>query len=444
MRKRVIMFNKLSRFFTSLTTKYLPDAYVFALLLTLIVFVLGLVVQNKSLTDMLVYWGDGFWNLLAFSMQMALVLITGFTMAKTPVVSKVINFLCLFVTDFKRGVIFTVIISCLACYINWGFGLIVSALFAVAVAKKIKKLDYGLLVAMSYSGFLVWHGGLSGSVPLKLTDPSTKIKNIIGEKTFALNETLYSNLNLTMLSLTVFLLLILGFLFASQTTNIQPIEFKEESEKPVNDQDQSIASVIERSRLLAIVIGLMGISYLVIKLIQGSSFNLNLMIFLFLCLGIILHQNSKRFLIAFNDSVKDSSGILLQFPFYAGIMGMMASSGLAQSLSEFFISISTNDTFLIFTYWSAGIVNFFVPSGGGQWAIQGPIILPAAKELGVNLADAAMAIAWGDAWSNMLQPFWAIPLLSVAKLKLNQMMGYSIIIFLVIGLFSSFVFYIFA
>jgi short-chain fatty acids transporter len=164
---------------------------------------------------------------------------------------------------------------------------------------------------------------------------------------------------------------------------------------------------------------------------------MNIMIFVFLILSMIFNLTARSFLFSFNNSVKDSSGILLQFPFYAGIMGMMASSGLAASMSEFFVSISTENTFFLYTYISAGIVNFFVPSGGGQWAIQGPIILPVAKELGVSLSKASMAIAWGDAWTNIIQPFWALPLLSIGKIKLKDMMGYCVIIFILVGLLTS-------
>ena len=157
-------------------------------------------------------------------------------------------------------------------------------------------------------------------------------------------------------------------------------------------------------------------------------------------LGILLHGSPSKFYGSFKTSVEQSAGIILQFPFYAGIMGMMASSGMAQALSEFFVSLASRETFLIYTYISAGIVNFFVPSGGGQWVIQGPIILPAAKELGVSLPKAAMAIAWGDAWSNMVQPFWALPLLSIAKIELKDIMGYLVIIFLATGLVTSAIF----
>ena len=157
---------------------------------------------------------------------------------------------------------------------------------------------------------------------------------------------------------------------------------------------------------------------------------------------VLLHGNASRFLFYFKQGVAQSSGIILQFPFYAGIMAIMKDSGLAVDLSQLFVSISNENTFLLFSYWSAGLLNFFVPSGGGQWALQAPIMLPAAKELGISLSDTAMAIAWGDAWTNMVQPFWAIPLLSIAGLKLKDMMTYSVFIFLGVGLVSSLVFVI--
>ncbi|MCK9905937.1 TIGR00366 family protein, partial [Frankia sp. Cpl3] len=158
---------------------------------------------------------------------------------------------------------------------------------------------------------------------------------------------------------------------------------------------------------------------------------------LFLFLGILLHGTPRRFLDAMGEAIKGSAGIVVQFPFYAGIIGMMTASGLAASISNWFISISTATTFPLFTFWSAGLVNIFVPSGGGQWAVQAPIMLPAAAELGVSNAKVAMAIAWGDAWTNLIQPFWALPALAIAGLGARDIMGYCLMMLFVTGAIIS-------
>jgi short-chain fatty acids transporter len=168
--------------------------------------------------------------------------------------------------------------------------------------------------------------------------------------------------------------------------------------------------------------------------IEGGKVGLNTVNFIFLVMGLLLHRSPASYLTAVNESVKGLSSIVIQFPLYAGIMGMMVQSGLAVSMSEWFISISTADTLTLFTFLSAGIVNFFVPSGGGQWAIQAPIVIPAAQSLGVPLNHAAMAVALGDAWTNMVQPFWALPLLGIAQLGIKDIMGYCTVALLWSGL----------
>jgi short-chain fatty acids transporter len=429
----------LSQFFTKLSRRYLPDAFIFALLLTLVVFVAGLGI-GKSPIQMIDYWGKGFWNLMTFSMQMALVLITGFTLAKTSMVNKLLKKIASLANNQTQAILLVTLVSSMSCFINWGFGLIVSALFAIEVSRQIKEVNFGLILASAYSGFLVWHGGLSGSIPLKLTSPSANIQKILNTQNIAFNETVYSSINIVLLLGTIVVLLVANVLMGKDKSEVKEFFYDHEVPETQFSTEDTFASKIENAIWLNGSICLAGFIYIGSHFYRGGGFTLNIMIFLFLILAMTFNVTPKRFLNSFNNSVKDSSGIILQFPFYAGLMGMMSSSGLATQLSQFFVSISSEKTFLFFTYLSAGLVNFFVPSGGGQWAIQGPIILPAASELGVDMAKTSMAIAWGDAWSNMVQPFWALPLLSVGRIDLKDMMGYCVIIFIASGLFSSLVF----
>ncbi|MGB7999522.1 MAG: TIGR00366 family protein, partial [Anaerobacillus sp.] len=194
------------------------------------------------------------------------------------------------------------------------------------------------------------------------------------------------------------------------------------------------AERLENSRIISLIISVIGLGYLTYYFVNaGFELNLNIVNFGFLFLGILLHGTPRHFLESVGNAVKGASGIIIQFPFYAGIMGMMVASGLAAQLSEGFVSISNEFTFPFFAFLSAGIVNFFVPSGGGQWAVQAPIMLDAAKELGVSVPKTAMAVAWGDAWTNMVQPFWALPALAIAGLKAKDIMGYCFIVLLVSG-----------
>lgn len=188
---------------------------------------------------------------------------------------------------------------------------------------------------------------------------------------------------------------------------------------------------MENSWVLSTLIGVMGLVFIVYYFIKnGLDLNINIVNFIFLFLGIIFHKTPRRFLESVNRAVKNASGIIVQFPFYAGIMGMMVASGLSAKLSEWFVSVSNEFMYPLLTFISAGILNIFVPSGGGQWAVQGPIMIPGAEALGVDLAKTAMAVAWGDAWTNMIQPFWAIPLLAIAGLKVRDIMGFCVTILL--------------
>jgi short-chain fatty acids transporter len=203
------------------------------------------------------------------------------------------------------------------------------------------------------------------------------------------------------------------------------------------------AEKMEHSRLLSLIIGAIGLVYIFFFFAKnGFNLNLNIVNTIFLILGIILHGTPLNYVKAVEEAAKGAAGIILQFPFYAGIMGMMTGANadgvsLASVISNFFVNIATVRTFPLFTFWSAGIVNFFVPSGGGQWSVQGPIMLPAARELGVDPGLAAMGIAWGDAWTNLLQPFWALPALGLAKLGARDIMGYCVITLLVSGIIIS-------
>jgi short-chain fatty acids transporter len=195
----------------------------------------------------------------------------------------------------------------------------------------------------------------------------------------------------------------------------------------VDDAITRPSDYLETSRLLSWLIGLAGVAYLFQYFIGGGGLTLNIVNFLFLMLAIILHGTPRRLLRSLHEAIRGGAGIVIQFPFYAGIMAIMVGSGLAVTISELFVSFASAQSLPFWTFMSAGIVNFFVPSGGGQWAVQAPAILPAAEALGVDLARVSMAVAWGDAWTNMIQPFWALPVLAIAGLNAKDIMGFCVI-----------------
>lgn len=444
------MLRSFTKICVNLASRWLPDSFVLVAILTIIVFLAVLGLTDQAPLGIVQNWGNGAWSLLAFSMQMALVLVLGQTLASARVVSNFLQKLASIPKNYFSAIVMVTLMGLLANLINWGFGLVISAIFAKEIAKKVRGVDYRLLIAAAYSGFVVWHAGLSGSIPLTLAsggDALAKSTAGILKEGIPSSMTIFSSFNLIMIALIV---LILPFLLAAiHPTKEDTLEIdKRLLEREAVDlelidhkQDKSLAVYLENSFLITLSLSILGFSYLFYHFSKGGDLSLNIINMIFLFLGILLHKKPISYIKAIHEATKNASGILLQFPFYAGIIGMMVGSSggvsLAGMLSNFFISISSSETFALFTFWSAGFVNIFVPSGGGQWAVQAPIMIPAGLELGISPAITSMAIAWGDAWTNMIQPFWALPALAIAGLGAKDIMGYCIVTLLFVGLVLS-------
>lgn len=449
------IFKRFTSACVQIVEKLLPDPFIFCAILTFIVFVGSITLTKSSFMDVILHWSNGFWSLLSFAMQMTLVLVTGHAMASSRICKKILSNMASILKSPLQAILAVSIVSSLACVLNWGFGLVIGAIFAKEIARKVKGVDYRLLIASAYTGFLVWHGGFSGSIPLQLASGGESlIKQTAGVVTQSIptSMTLFSPLNLYLvIGLLIILPLINSAMLPSKNDVIvvdpKLLEETEEEQKPF--AKMTPAEKIENSRVITLLLSAMGFVYIGYYIAaKGFALSLNLVNFIFLFLGILLHGTPRRYLNAMAEAVKGAGGILLQFPFYAGIMGIMTGvdangMSLAILMSNFFVNISTQTTFPIFSFISAGIVNFFVPSGGGQWAVQAPIVMPAGQALGVSAAKSALAIAWGDAWTNMIQPFWALPALGIAGLSAKHIMGYCLIVTIVSGLFicSGFLFF---
>ncbi|WP_353893614.1 short-chain fatty acid transporter [Proteinivorax hydrogeniformans] len=433
------MFKRLTNFFVSIVQKYLPDPFLFAILLTLIVFIGGVFATDSTPINMIDHWGSGFWGLLAFSMQMALVLVLGHVMASSAPVKKVLKSIASIPSSPGSSIIIVSLVSAVACWVNWGFGLVVGALLAKEVARIQKGVDYRLLIASAYSGFLVWHAGISGSMPLTIATEGHDFQDVTG--LVSTSETIFSSTNLIISIVLIALLPIINRLMMPQSKDVVEVDPKlleDDLPEATTKKHQTPAEFLENFSLISFVIGFMGVVYIVYYFaIEGGSLDLNIVNFIFLFMGILFHKTPKNYLHALRQAVKGAGGILIQFPFYAGIMGMMVESGLAAQMTELFINISTETTFPLFAFLSAGIVNFFVPSGGGQWAVQAPIMIPASIETGVEISKTVIALSWGDAWTNMIQPFWALPALGIAGLGARDIMGYCLMILFISGIVIS-------
>ncbi len=439
------MFKKITNGCVNLVQRFLPDAFIFCIILTIIVFLGAVGLTGMSPLQVTIAWGGGAWSLLGFSMQMALVLVLGTAFASAPVIKKFLVNIASIPKTPSAGIILVTVVSTICCWINWGFGLVVGALLAKEIAKKVSGIDYRLLIASAYSGFVVWHGGASGSIPLQIASWNESVEAATAgalTQSVPTSYTIFSPWNIIICITILIVMTLVNVFMHPDKDHVVTIDSALLADPKTEELEKAStpAEAMERSPVLSIIITIIGVVYLAHHFAtNGFSLSLDIVNTIFLMLGILLHKTPINYVNAISEAVKGAGGIILQFPFYAGIMGIMTAQGpagtsIAGMLSDFFVGISTPQTFPLWTFLSAGIVNFFVPSGGGQWAVQAPIMMPAGLELGVSPAVTAMGIAWGDAWTNMLQPFWALPALGIAGLGARDIMGYCAVILLVTGI----------
>lgn len=441
------MLKRFTNACVKLVDRYLPDPFLFAIALTLICYAASVAFTGNSVLAVLAAWGNfksGIWNLLKFSMQTSMIVVFGSALAKTPAFSKMISKVAGYATDNTRAIILTTVVSAVFSWLNYGLGLIVGALLGRAIAKHLRTVDYRLLIASAYSGFVIWHQGLSGSIPLTI---STGF-DVAGRTIQAdIMTTLFHPMNLITVVVCVVVLSLINVAMhpdAEHTVTIDPELLVEQ--KADEYEIKTPADKMEHSKILWLLTCLLGWAYIVYYfasyaasgkgILNGLGRDSVNLVLLFS--GILLHGDLRRYVDAVRDSVSSVAGVILQYPFYAGIMAIMVAAdangqSLAVIISNFFVSVSNKVTFPFLTFLSAGVVNFLVPSGGGQWTVQAPIVMSAAQQLGVTDNLAAMAIAFGDQWTNMIQPFWALPALAVAGLKAKDIMGFMVIVTIASG-----------
>ncbi len=431
--------------FTGFLQKILPSPFSIAVLLTYLTFVLAWWLTpvkhpgDVHLFELAGFWAKGFWELLGFSMQMMLILVLGYVLALTRPVNRFIEKVTETADTMPKAAFLLTVLTLIFSFINWGLGLIFGAVFARKLGEhfsaKQQLVNYPLLGAAGYAGLMVWHGGLSGSAPLKVAEKGHFLMQQMG--VVPLNETVFSHMNL-LVGLTLLVVLPLLMWWVARKSPGKKIHLKRivevngfsKNEKPEG------AERLDRSRAFSILLGLTFLGTSVYLAVQAGNFsfvNLNYINFALFTLGILLTPNVSVFQHYVAKSIHAAAGILIQFPLYAGIMGLMKYSGLFLVFTHAFVQISTAVTLPVYTLFSAGLVNFFVPSGGGQWAVQGPVIVEAAKQLGVSLPKIVMALAYGDEWTNMLQPFWALPLLGITGLKAREIVPYTFLLFVAGG-----------
>jgi short-chain fatty acids transporter len=422
----------------TLVERYIPSALVFVIVLTVIVAILALILTDSGPVDVVRSWGDGLAGLLAFMTQMALVLLFGHMLANTSPVHRLLGRLGRVPQTSLQCYLFVFVVASIASLITWGLGLVVGGLLAKEVAAQMRakgiRVHFALLVAAGYSGFVVWHMGYSGSGPLTAATEGSFLAEQLG-RTIPLSETTFSLWNISAAFATIVIVaLALALVAPRRHSDIYELNFDARETEVAEEAVTTPADRLDASRLLTMLVGLALVAYLVVHFVEGGTLTLDIVNWTFLALIFLLVRNPFELIRLTKDAASNVGDILLQFPLYAGILGMMTGTGLIGIFSDFFVDISTAQTFGVFALLSAGLVNFFVPSGGGQFAVQGPIMLDAAERLGVDPSIAIMAVSYGDQWTNMIQPFWALPLLAIAGLKMRDILGYTTVTFLAAGL----------
>ena len=435
---------------TNWTEKWIPDSLVIVWALSIIAYIFALIWGDVSPANAVHAWGKGFWILLKFGMQMCLVMMTGYILACSTPVKRLLNVLSSLPQSDKpwQAIMVMSLFSMITAWFNWGLCLTGSALLALFIVKNNPKVDYRLLVAGAYLGLCcTWHAGLSASAPLLVNTPNNfLIENGYLANTISTSATIFAPFNIILLLIVITVVTIL-------MSVMHPSEDKTYRIKPelMNRLKLSESHIRPSGKLTPsewlnwwpgwnIIIGLAGIWWLSKEVTEVGFYravNLNNINFFFLILGIFFHWRPWSFLKATEEAGKAVWGIIVQFPFYAGIFGLFKYTALATTFTNAFMAMSSNSTFLLAVYWYAGILNYLIPSGGSEWIITAPYLLPAAIKSNISVGKMVLAFCWGDMTTNLIQPFWAIAMLSIAKLEFREIMGWLLLVFVALFIIVS-------
>ena len=430
-------FQILARPFVVFVERYYPDPFVFVVLLSALTFLLSLVLADATPATALSAWGDGLPSLLAFTAQICITLLTAHALAHTDRVQILLKRIGNIPNSAAGAYALVAFSAGIGSLIAWSLGLIAGATVAREVARQAVtrgiRIHYPLLVASAYAGFVIWHMGYSSSAGLFVATAGHSLEAEIG--IIPITDTVFTLHNGLLALVTLAVICIICPLMRPQERDIieiYPVLLEEHVEEPVTAPERrTFAQYLDAMRPLTLLLGAGLFCYIGYSFYaKGFHLNLNLVNWSFLGAGLLLARSPSHYVQLINNASSTIGPVLIQYPFYAGILGMMQGTGLAGIISDWFTSIATPQTLSFFAFLCAGLVNMFIPSGGGQWAVQGPIFIEAGQNLGVDPSIIVLAISYGDQWTNMIQPFWTIPLLAIAGLHMRQIMGYTFVIFL--------------
>ena len=437
---------------TDWSERWLPDAFIFALLATAIVIAAAIGMTPASAGDVVDAWGKGFWELIPFTLQMALIIITGHVLATSPPMGRIIRTVAGWPSSPKGAVALVTVFALATSWVNWGFSLVFSAVLAIEVARRVEGVDYRALAAASFLGLgSIWAQGLSGSAALQMATPGAlqpTIRDIVAHggvvpdglihfrHTIFLWQSVASVL-IEIIVVTTVMWLATPPAGRGRTARDLGIDLG------TGDHADGTAHVartpgawLEHSSLLMWATVALGVAYLVRYFAKAAeplnAINLNILNLAFLLVGFLLHRTPARLMRAVQAATPAVWGVILQFPFYAGIAGIITATHLSDRLADAFVTVSTPTTFPALVALYSAVLGVFVPSGGSKWVIIAPYVMEAAHDLEVHLGWVVSAYDLGEAVANLVQPFWMLPILGLFKLGARDVMGYTIVVFLVL------------
>jgi short-chain fatty acids transporter len=422
----------------------MPAPYLFALLLTFITVFLAFVITKTSAANLADAWYRGIWDILVFTAQMALILMCGHALVDAPLVKRGLDWLSGLPKNEVQAVLLLFFVGWTTALLNWGFALVAIGFTVREVSRRLPGVSKGYLAAAGYTGEQVWASGISSSIALVTATPGSPLNFIekMANRVYPLRETIFTTYNIVgVLGMAVLMPIlyvkirpapVAGSASSPDVDSGQHKANTLAAEAAPRASDRTVAERIEQSPLITGLLVVLSVFYLFTRIQKGTfSLDLNMMIFLLLVIGWTLHGTPIRYMRAFHEGGRSAGPILLAFPIYGGIMGLMRDSGLATWFSSLFVTFSSSHTLPFYSFLSSNVISLFVPSGGGHWAVEGPVMVKAAIRLDASLPKTAMAVAFGEQTANLLQPFWALPVVSIGGLSVREMMGYCLLAYLI-------------
>jgi short-chain fatty acids transporter len=417
--------------------RYPPEPFVIAIGLTVAVFAMAMLIEGTGPIETVRLWGDGLWVLLSFSMQVTVLLLTGYMLANTPIVQRLLDGMAGRVTDPRVAVALASFIGLLGAWFNAGLGMVLGTIIAQRLACHVRGMHYPLAVAGGYAGFCIYGIGVSGTVPLSIATPGHPLEPLMGVAPLSatvFHPVMLGTSILVAIALPLFVALLHprtfdGVIEADPATLPAPAGAVADT----GPRPESLSDRLSHSRVPGWVMGMIGLTYSVVYVTDGGAINFDSINALFLFLCMLLYGRPFAFLKSLRESTPMISAVLVQYPMYAGIMGVLAGSGLMATLAGVFVATSSAETLPFSSFVSGGFINILAPSTGAQWVIQGPVMVEAAQRMGADIAATSMGVAMGDQWTNAIQPLWILPVLAISGIKLRDAMIYLLYITVFLG-----------